>query len=149
MFAHPALLGLAATEPARTTLAARTGRRAIRSALRAVTWAAATRATITARSTRPAALAARRMHLLQLRELLGRQDLFQLGFHIRFQIRELLLLVVGEVQPLIGSGREDMHPAARSAGTVFAGRRLLPVRRGRGILGQEQAGGGAERQYEK
>ena len=146
------LLLLAATGSARSTLATRTSRSPIRSALRAVTGTAARatfRTTIAARSARSATLAARGMQFLQLRDLLGRQDLLQLGFHICFQIRDLLVLVIGAVQPLIGSGREDMHPAARSPGTVFAGRRLLAIRRGGGILGQEQTGGGAERQCEE
>jgi len=146
----------AATGTSRTTLATRPRGRTIRATLRAVTRAvtgtaarSAFRTTIAARPARPAALAALRMHLFQFRNLLGRQDLFQLRFHIGFQIRDLLLLVVREVQPLTGSGRQDMHPAVRSARTVFAGRRLLAIRRGRGILGQEQARGGAERQCEE
>ena len=43
-----------------------------------------------------------------------------------------------------------MNAATRSAGaTMFTGGRLLSVRRGSGVLGQEQAAGGTEGQREE
>jgi hypothetical protein len=83
--------------------------------------------------------------LLQLLELLGRQDLRHLCLHIRFQRVHLFLLVLGQVEPLGRPGRQDANAAAVAAALgLRRGRRL----RRRGLrptlLGVEKACGGAK-----
>jgi hypothetical protein len=89
--------------------------------------------TLIARTTR-APLTYRRPHLLQLLELLGRQDLLHLRLYLSLQSRHLLLLVVSQVELLHGPRRQQVQPAlsARTTGTTgaaFATRRTFTGRR--------------------
>ena len=59
------------------------------------------RTTLTAGTTGPA-WAPRRPHLLQLLELLGRENLLDLRLHLSLQGRHLRLLIGGQVQLLLG-----------------------------------------------
>ena len=100
----------------------------LRRALRAVLSAGAPWTAIGAAH---AAGAPGRPHLLQLLQLLGRQDLLELGLRLGLQGRQLLLLVGGQVQLLLRARRQRVKPApsARTTGTTgtpFAGGRTSP-----------------------
>lgn len=58
-----------------------------------------------------AAWAPRGVHLLQLFQLVGRQDLFDFSLHVGFEVRQLLFLVLGKVELLGRTGWQDMKPA--------------------------------------
>jgi hypothetical protein len=89
------------------------------------------------------------MHFGELLHLVRGQDFFQFGLGIGFQSGDLRLLVVRQVQALFGTRRQEVEAAARPARTMIGRRRLLAVRRGRSVLGGEEAGGGAEDQREE
>ena len=79
---------------------------------------------LTALSAGPAgaALALRWPHLLQLLQLLGRQDLLDLRLHLSLQRRHLLLLIGGQVQLLLRARGHQAKPAlpARTTGNTGA-----------------------------
>ena len=99
------------------------------------------RATFATRPAEPAgaALALRRPHLLQLFELLGRENLLDLRLNLGFQGRHLFLLIVGQVQLLLRARRQDVKTAraawsaSRTALRAGFRRRTLAGRR-RGSL---------------
>ena len=64
----------------------------------------------------------RRVHLLELRQLLRRQDGFDFGFHLGLQSRQLLFLVAGQLQYLLGVRRQEMESTRPMVGR-FTGRR--------------------------
>ena len=84
-------------------------------------------------ATTRAAGAPGRPHLLQLLELLRRQDLLELRLHLSLQGRHLLLLIGGEVQLLLCAWGQEVKPTlpARTVPRtpLCAGfrRRTLPV----------------------
>lgn len=83
-----------------------------------------------------AALATRWPHLFQLLQLLGRQDLLQFHPHFRLKVGHLLLLVGGQVQPLLRVRGQQVEPAAAafvSGRTLFVGNLI-------GVLRLEEAG---------
>jgi hypothetical protein len=94
-----------------------------------------------------------RTHLVQLFHLVGRQDFRQFGLHIGFQVRQLFLLVGGEVQAFPGLRGQQVIAGARPGSgrrsgrrTAFVGGRTLTVTRRRAVLGVDEIRCGAERQ---
>jgi hypothetical protein len=89
--------------------------------------------------------------LLQLLELLGRQDLRHFRLHVSFKRVHLFLLVGGQIEPLGRPGRQDANGAAvATALGLRPGRRLRCgrwLRRGGlrpNLLGVEKACGGSK-----
>ena len=76
-------------------------------------------------------------HLLQLLQLLGRQDLLDLCLHLRLQVRHLLLLVCGQVQLL--QCTRGQHVESTLPWSTFATLRTLPRGGWTGILCSEEA----------
>ena len=79
-------------------------------------------------------------HLLHLFELLGREDLLKLGFDVRLQVRDLLLLIGGEFQSLRRTRWQQAQPAralllAALRATFRRRRRTVGGRRGRVLSG--------------
>ena len=84
----------------------------LRGVLRTAFAALATGTTLTVgAATTRAAGAPGRPHLLQLLELLRRQDLLELRLHLSLQGRQLLLLVGGQVQVLLRHRGQQVKPA--------------------------------------
>ena len=120
--------------------------------------------TLTAGTARPAH-ALRWPHLLQLLQLLRREDLLELRFGFGFQGRHLLELVGGQVQLLHGARGQQVKAALATgtagttafstrsttgaAGAAFVTGRTLPFRALIVVLRNEQASGCAQRQREK
>lgn len=71
-------------------------------------------------------------HLLQLVELLGRQDLLELRLDLSLEGRDLLLLIGGQVQSLLCAGGQQVKPALpapRAALRTALGWRTITGRR--------------------
>ena len=82
-----------------------------------------------------AALARRWPHLVQLLQLLGREDLFELRLYIGFQRRHLLLLIGGQVQVLLCPRGQQVKPALSLPRAAFC----ADFRRRRTVTGRRRA----------
>jgi len=115
------------------------------SAFMASAWTAkAAGPTLSART----ALTTGRAHLFQLFHLVGRQDLRQFSFRVRFERGQLLLLIRGQIESHLCPRRQQMKPALNGAARAAAhfvrtrtgGWRLRTLRRRSVVLGREEAG---------
>lgn len=118
-------------------------RAAARTAL--VTTGTAALATLAALATRTS----RRMHLGQLFHLIRGQNGRKFDLRLGFQGGDLCLLFICQIQSLRRPGRQEVETTTSAVRAMFGGGRLLTVRRGRAVLGGEEAGGSAESQREE
>jgi hypothetical protein len=110
------ILALAATTTALTAAGTTAARPAPAAALTAL---ATTLSAALAAGTALAALArTRRAGFRHDLDLLRSQDLLQLGLDLFFEIGNLLLLVLGQVQLILREARNEMEPAAGAATTT-------------------------------
>jgi len=107
--------GIVAATTAGTAGAAGATVRTARAAALPTILAAPTKALPSTAAAHAALAGTRRAHRGQGLQLLGSEDLLQLGLGLFFKRRNLLLLFFGEIQPFHHERRQDMEAAAASA----------------------------------